>query len=326
MATQLISKKVSYKGINSTMIFFQPLFKDVVGLNAFKLMSNVRNKQKMGFVNKLEGIVQKKTGCGFTPSGKLGVYERTISVNPAKINLEICNDEFKNTLWEEKTKSGNLQYDLSGTEIMDILLQQAREGAAADILKLFWFGDTSSNDILLNVADGIWQVHIPALVAQNLIPYVDTNAGTPLASGDATDYLQEVYDNAPLALKGLPNSMKASMVSGSIYDAYIKDLQTANLAVGVALTLDGMQNVRFNGIPVIPNYLWDGYDANDLGAPNTHRILYTTPENLVFATDLTSDLNSFIVFTDELEEKTYVKANFDLGTNYVHESLFSVGY
>lgn len=326
MATQLITKAVNYKGINATQIFFQPLFKDVVGLGAFKLMSNVRNKQKMGFVNKLEGIVQKKTGCGFTPSGKLGVYERTISVNPAKINLEICNDEFKNTLWEEKTKSGNLQYDLSGTEIMDILLQQAREGAAADILKLFWYGDTASNDILLNVADGIWQVHIPTLVANNLIPRVNTNAGTPLAAGDATDFLQEVYDNAPLALKGLPVSMKAFMVSGSIYEWYVKDLQAANVYVGVSMQVNGVADVRFNGIPVIPNYLWDVTDTNDLGAPDTHRILYTTPENLVFATDMTSDLNSFMVFTDELEEKTYVKANFDLGTNYVHESLFSVGY
>jgi len=326
MATQLISKQVSYKGINSTMIFFQPLFKDVIGLNAFKLMSNVRNKQKMGFVNKLEGIVQKKTGCGFTPNGKLGVYEREISVSPAKINLEICNDEFKNTLWEEKTKSGNLQYDLSGTEIMDILLQQAREGAAADILKLFWYGDKASTDINLNIADGIWQVHIPALVAQNLVPYVNTNAGTPLAAGDATDFLQEVYDNAPLALKGLPLSMKYFMVSGSVYDWYVKDLQAANVYVGVSMTVNGVADVRFNGIPVIPNYLWDVTDTNDLGAPDTHRILYTTPENLVFATDMTSDLNSFMVFTDDLTEKTYVKANFDLGTNYVHESLFSVGY
>lgn len=326
MATTLQQKQVSYKGNNATQIFFQPLFKDVVGLGAFKLMSNVRNKQKMGFVNKLEGIVQKKTGCGFTPSGKLGVYDRTISVNPAKINLEICNDEFKNTLWEEKTKSGNLQYDLTGTEIMDILLQQAREGAAADILKLFWFGDTASDDILLNVADGIWQVHIPALVTQNLIPYTNTGSGSPLAAGDATDYLQEVFDEAPLALKGLPVSMKAFMVSGSVYDAYVKDLQAANLAIGVALTVNGVSDVRFNGIPVIPNYLWDVYDSVDLELDDMHRILYTTPQNLVFATDMTSDLNSFMVFTDDLTEKTYVKANFDLGTNYVHESLFSVGY
>jgi len=326
MATTLSSKIVSYKGIQATEIFFQPLFKDVIGLGDFKLMPNVRNKKKMGFINKLEGIVQKRTGCGFTPSGKLGVYEREISVSSAKVNLEICVDEFQNTLWAEKLKSGNMQYNLTGTDIMEIILKQASEGAAADILKLVWFGDTASNDIHLNIADGIWQVHIPTLVAANLIPRVDTNQGSPLAAGDAMDYLQEVFDNAPLALKGLPNSMKVFMVSGSVYEAYIKDLQAANLTMGVQMTMDGIVNVSFNGIKVIPNYLWDVYDANDLGLDDSHRILYTTPENIVFATDMMSDLNSFMVFTDDLEEKTYVKANFELGTNYVHESLFSVGY
>jgi len=193
-------------------------------------------------------------------------------------------------------------------------------------LKLLWFGDTASNDVALNITDGIWTVHVPSLVSNNLIPYVGTNQGTPLAAGDATDYLQEVFDNAPLALKGLPNSMKVFMVSGSVYDAYVKDLQAANIVVGVVMTMDGVQNVTFNGIRVIPNYLWDVYDSTDLGLDNSHRIMYTTPQNIVFATDLLSDLNSFMVFTDDLEEKTYVKANFELGTNYVHESLFSVGY
>lgn len=327
MPTQIRQRSVSYRGIEANEIFFEPVFMDLINLGFFKIMPNVVNKKKMQFVGQLEKIVQKKTGCGFHPSGKLGIYDRTVEVDEITIMLEECFDEFKDTVMQEKLRKGNLKMDLSGTEIMQILIEKVRDGAMLDYIRLFWFGDKSSLDPAYNVTDGLWTVHIPELVNNNLIPYINTGSGAALAPGDGENYLRAVYDAAPLALKGLANEDKIFFVSGSIYEQYREDLENSGGGdAGRQLVIDGASQLTYRGIRVVPNWNWDRYTANDLNQPDQHQILYTTPMNLVVATDLLSSLSQILVFYDELEEKTYVKVNGKMGTNYVHESLMSVGY
>lgn len=327
MPTQIRQRSVSYRGIEANEIFFEPVFKDIIDLGFFRIMPNVVNKKKMQFVGQLEKIVQKKTGCGFHPSGKLGIYDRTIEVDEVTIMLEECFDEFKDTVLQEKLRKGNMKMNLSGTEIMQLLIEKVRDAAMLDYIRLFWFGDKSSLDAAYNVTDGLWSVYIPQLVNANQIPYTNTNSGAPLTPGDGEDFLREVYDNAPLALKGLPNADKIFFVSGSVYEQYREDLENSGGGdAGRDLVINGAAQLTYRGIRVVPNWNWDNYTANDLNQPDQHQILYTTPSNLVFATDLLSSLSQIMVFYDELEEKTYVKVNGKMGTNYVHPSLLSVGY
>jgi hypothetical protein len=327
MPTITRQASVSYKGIEATEIFFEPVFKDIIELGFFKILPNIVNKKKMQYVGQLEKIVQKKTGCGFHPSGKLGIYDRTIEVDEITIMLEECFDEFKDTIMQEKLLKGNLKMNLSPTEMMRILIEKVRDGAMLDYIRLFWFGDKSSLDAAYNVTDGLWSVHIPQLVAANQIPYTNTNSGAPLTPGDGEDFLREVYDEAPLALKGLPNNEKIFFVSGSVYEQYREDLENSGGGdAGRQLVIDGSAELAYRGIRVVPNWNWDRYTANDLNQVDQHQILYTTPSNLIIATDLLSSLSQISVFYDELEEKTYVKVNGKLGTNYVHPSLMSVGY
>ena len=327
MPTTIRESAISYVGIEADMIFFEPVFKDMLELGFFRIMPNVVNKKKMQFVGQMEKIVQKKTGCGFKPYGNVSIYDRTIEVDEITIMLEECYDEFKDTVLQEKLQKGNLKFDLSPTEIMQILIEKVRDAAMLDYIRLFWFGDKASTDAAYNVTDGVWTVHIPELVAANLIPYINTNSGAPLAPGHALTYLQQVYDEAPLALKGLPTGDKIIFVSGSVWENYRNTLETNGGGdAGRQMLIDGNMELFFRGVRVVPNWKWDEYTTNDLNDPDKHMILYTTPQNLVVATDLTSDLNSIKVFTDDLEEKTYIKVNAKLGTNYVHPSLFSVGY
>ena len=327
MPTIQRTASVSYKGIEATEIFFEPIFKDLLELGNFRVMPNVVNKKKMQFIGQMEKIVQKKTGCGFHPSGKLGIYDRTIEVDEVTIMIEECFDEFKDTILQEKLKKGNLKMNLSGTEIMNILLLKVQDAAMLDYMRLFWFGDKSSLDAAYNVTDGLWSVYIPDLVANNLIPYTNLNSGAALTPGDGIAALEAVYESAPLALKGLGKSEKRFFVSGDIYEQYIRDLENGGGGdAGLQMLMNGVETVTYRGIVVVPNYNWDQYTANDLNQPLQHQVLYTTPNNLVFATDLFSDLSSILVFYDELEEKTYVKVNGKMGTNYVHPSLMSTGY
>jgi len=325
MATTL--RNISINSSKATTIFFEPVWKDMITQGNFRIMANVTSKKKIGYVQKLENIIQKATGCGFTPKGKVGVYTREIEVDPFKINIAQCFDEFKDTMFEEMLKKGNMEYDLNGTLMMDILITKVRDAMDLDYTRLFWWGDKSSTDTNNNLTDGIWSVHIPALVAANQTPYVNSNSGAPLAPGDAIALLKEVYENQALVLKGLPKTMKRFYVSDSVFEAYECDLENIGGGdAGRTQLINGVETLFYRGIQLVNNAKWDEYTTNVLGNPDTHQVLLSAPDNLIFATDLLSSLNSIEVFFDKLEEQTYLKVNGKFGTNYVHPQLMVAAY
>jgi hypothetical protein len=327
MGTMTMERNVSYSSIEATRLIYQPIFKDLIGLGYFRVMPNVVNKKRIQYIDKLEGIVQKANGCGFTPKGATSIYNRTVEVNDSKVELSFCFDQFLDTIFEEKLKKGANVGDLQGTEIMAALLPLIQESMTADYLRLFWFGDTSSLDDTNNITDGIWSVHVPALVAANKIPYTNTSSGAALSPGDGLAYIKDVYDDAPLNLKGLANSEKRILVSGTVWEQYMEDLEALGGGdAGRMMLIDGVTRMYFRGVEVIGNYNWDYFNQKYLGLSNQHQILYTTPDNLIFATDLLSSQNSLDIWFEKKEEVTDVRAKSKIGTNYTHESFFSVGY
>lgn len=325
MATVL--RQVSFTKSETFDLFFEPIWKDIQAQENFRVMPNVVSKKKMGFVQKLEKIIQKRVGCGFTPKGKVGVYTREIEVDSFKVNIAQCFDEFKDTMFEDQLRKGNMQYDINGTTIMNILIAKVRDAMDLDYNRLFWFGDKSSNDVTYNIVNGLWSVYIEELVNNNQTPYINSGSGAPLAPGDAIDLLEKMYDAQARPLKGLAVNRKRFYVSQSVWDGYRKDLQ--NLGGGDAgrmQTIDGVTMLKYEGIQLVPMLLWDEYMENDLGQPDSHLVLLSSPDNLVFATDLLSDLNTIEVFFDKLEEQTYLKVNGKFGANYVHPQLMVAAY
>jgi hypothetical protein len=227
MATVNKSMSISFEGIEANMVFFDPIFEPNGSFKDYRVIPNVVSKKKLLFVKKLEKIVQKHTGCGFTPVGKFGIYDREIEVDDIKVNIEQCVDEFKDTILEEKLKKGNLREDLTGTEIGNMMLEAVQMGLTLDYHRLFWFGDKSSLDPTYNVTDGIWSVWIPQLVNANLTPFTSALSGAPLAAGAATTILTNVYDQQSLALNGMPDTMKKFYVSKSIWNGYRADLENS---------------------------------------------------------------------------------------------------
>lgn len=325
MAT--VQRSITFSKTDSMTLFFEPIWKDMMAQGMFRVMPNVVSKKKMGFVQKLENIVQKATGCGFTPKGKVGLYTREIEVDDFKVNIQQCFDEFKDTIFEDQLKKGNLKYDVSGTMMGNILLAKVRDAMDLDYNRLFWWGDKSSNDTANNITNGMWSVHIPQLVADDLTPYINANSGAPLAPGDAIALLKNVYDAQANVLMGLPDNMKKFYVSRSVWQAYQCDLEDIGGGDGGRNQLiNGVNVLTYRGIQLVPFLNWDQYTTNVLGNPDTHQVLLTVPDNLVFATDLLSDLNRVAIFFDQLEEQTYMKVNGKFGTNYVHPELMVAAY
>lgn len=327
MPTENLSFRVQYTGDEANELFFEPIFRDPSLLENFKVMTNVVSKKKMQFARKLEKIVRKYTGCGFTPIGKTTVYERCVEVEKMKVNIKQCIDEFTDTALEELLNRGQRINDLNDTLIEEIIVQLVIEGIRLDIQRIFWFSNTANPDPNYNQLDGLWTVHLPQLVTDNLVPYYNTGSGAPLVAGEGVEILRTVYDNSSNELKGLPASMRKLYVTGSIYDQYREDIENGGGGdYGLLQMINGAPVMTFRQVEIKANRRWDDVMSNDLGAPNSHLCLHTTPMNLVVATDIVNTAENLLVWFDELTEELYIKSKWKLGANYVHNSLMSVGF
>lgn len=324
--TELGQFQVNFVGDEANEMFLEPVFFDDDITSQWRVMPNVVSKKKMAFVQQLENVVRKYAGCGFNPVGEVQVYDRFIEVEKAKVDMEICWDEFEDTVFEELLQRGVRLPDLSGTLIQQIITQRVQQAIRLDVQRLGYFGDTASANPNYDLVDGLWTVHYPALVAAALVPRTDTGSGAAIAAGDGIEILRAVYDQAPLQLKGLPTAQKVINVTGSVYMAYREDIEEGGGGdYGLMKLIDGQEQLTFRGIPVIAQWRWDEILGN-LGIANGHYVEYTTPLNKVMATDVTNPATELTTWYDEKDEKVYTKSRFKFGVNYIHHSLISVGY
>jgi hypothetical protein len=327
MASVEISQlDVSFRGTEANNIFLEPVFFDDDLRGQFRVLGNVANKKKMVFVQQLENIVRKYSGCGFNPVGAVDIYQRTIDVEKMKVDLEMCWDEFEDTVFEELLKTGTRLPDISGTLIETILLTRVQQAIRNDITRLSYFGDQSSNNPNFDSLDGFWTVYYPQLVADDLVPRANTGSGTNLAAGDGFAILRDVYDQAPLQLKGLPANQKVFNVTQSVYSQLREDIENGGGGdYGLLQLINGVEQFTFRGVTVIPQFRWDDI-ATSLGTNKPHYVEYTTPQNKVLATDVLSPETALELWYDQKDEKVYIKARFKMGVNYIHPSLISLGY
>lgn len=313
-------------GVNT--LFFDPVWLSMLTLNKFRVITNVTDKKKLGFVRKLDKILQKAISCGWTPKGSVDVYERTIEVDSVKVNLEMCSDEFESTVIAQNfAKTGNSKYDLQGTDFLRMVMQLIQDSLPGEYQRLFWFGKKSSTDVTLNMTDGFWSVHATALVNAGLSPYINSASGAPLAPGDGLALLKKMYKAQSIPLKGLSKSEKVFYVTDSVYEAVQDDYELLGGGdAGRTATINGVESLAYRGIRIEADANWDETMDVDYSAPDTHLALLTTPNNLIMATNMASDMNKVESWYDRKDELNFLKVNSKFGTNFVHPAFFVIAY
>lgn len=320
--------RIGLVGTQAQEMLFKPVFFDADIEEIFETMVLVNNKQQIGYVGAMEDIMQLAGGCGWTPKGNLGLFERCIEVDEVKVNLELCYDEFVGTVYKQKLKAGSQSSNLEGTIFMQILMTRMVQALKKQMLKVAFFGNKASVDDAVNITDGMWSVYIPQLVAGNLVPYINSFSGTPLGAGDGIDLLTAVWENSSNVLAAVPEAQKVMLVSANVYRQYLQDLQNNGVSSAAHLTLltDGAQRLTFNGVEVKPMYDWQQYAAQYLNVTDANFVLYTERTNFVLGTDIANPINQSIAWHDEEDEKLKVKSKFYLGFNYKHSDLITVAY
>lgn len=314
-------------GEQANTLFFEPVYMDQDLRSQFRMIPNVTTKRKIAFVEEMEKIVRSYSGCGFSPSGTTGMYERWIEVDRARADVEMCWDEFKDTVHEELLSQGTSISDLTPTLLFDILQRQVMMGVKKDIIRLTFFGDKESASAAYDAIDGLWTAYIPEFVAGNNTPYTNLSSGTAFGAGDAIDALKAVYAAQDVRLRGLPDRSKKLYVDLSVWDQYRDDLENSGGGdAGRSQLIDGVETLFFRGIELIPMYDWNRIMEEDFATTDSHQILLTSPNNLAVAGDVLDPENQFKIWFNEEDEKVKMKTRFKLGFNVIHPALMSVGY
>lgn len=321
---------INLKGATANELILKPVYFDADINSMFRKLLMNKNKQKIGFVDTLENVLQSRIGCGWRPKGDMKVYERCVDLEDLKVNYEFCVDEIQSTVYEEAQKAGMDVMNISGTVYESVIRTRTVQAIKKDLLKLAFWGRKSSADTNYNLVDGVWP-YLFDLVNKSLVPYTNTASGAPLAAGDAIDYLQRIWENATKVLKNTPASEKIIYISSNIYEAYLKDLEdgVTNDAMFFTMNTQEVNAKSYRGIQLMPMYDWDEQAAAAYPATfaaDANLMIYTTRNNLVLGSDVLAPQDQYQSWYELKEELWCVKANFKIGFNYALEDYFSVGY
>lgn len=326
MANILNFDNVAWEGQQANEVFIKPAFLVPSLQSEMDVLISIKSKRQMVLDTNLRDIVRASTGCGRTTTGDVvDLTDKFLEVCDAKINLEQCAKNLKDTFMEEWLKTGNEIFDITGTEVAAYIERKVAEGLSRDVYTIAWFGDTESNNATLATCDGLWKKLIAGVSAYG-VQRAYTFQSNTITSGQSLVVLREMVENASDLLDQVAEGDKYIKLTRALYDDYLAQREDACCGDKSWDMLEqGKRQLYFRGIPVYKATEWsNAITAYGLSFPN--RAIYTAKGNLFLGTDAVSDTNAFEMFYDKRDKLTYIDGEFKIGTQYAYDELTVVAY
>ena len=314
-------------------LFFQPQLGGVFDpYQEFQFLPNVKGKVNIYLPQRLQKVIRKDTGCGFTAVGTTTIDDKTLTPCKVKINLEECEDRFDNTIFELARRSGTDRNDLRGTDIDDIIQRQMTGAVREDNQKLLWFGRDADPDDFYGVCDGFWNILIDSSssLGHSILMSDDSNievAGLMVDDGALTA-MKEIFTNQPGTLRRIARTDKRWYVTSTVWDNLTETYEQLGTDSGLRRLEDGSDSLMFRGSQVIDMPEWDDALADSANPFSTeignNAILYTTPSNLVIGSDVNDPAAQLRTRYDEETELVRTTGKWIQGVQIVHEELTAI--
>jgi hypothetical protein len=279
----------------SALAFFEllvaPQFADLIPggpyngtLNEFSVMDDVSSRRKIIDVLGNRNILKRRdASCNieFTPVGRASVRE--IDTDPIYGATTQCDNEFYQGCLED--------FRNDDPAFRDYIMKFFLDAIKVDLDSNAYFGDITRADDPSgiwnwNTFDGIFKKYAQ-YIAAGVLPASQTltiPAG-PLAPLAAFNLLTAMFAKQDPLLKSLPPTMKAFYVSSAVIDGYMAYLQQIGGAYNIALYQNGIPQLSFNGIPLLPEPTWSPVLQALNGGTEAHAAILTIRGNFIFATD-----------------------------------------
>lgn len=152
-----------------------------------------------------------------------------------------------------------------------------------------------------------------------------TVQNTTLKAGAGKAILKGMYDKMTPELRERMAEARY-VVTGSIMDAYITDLEADGTEAAHMKIIDGVRSITFRGIPVIERRDWDVHIAADFAGVRPHRAMLILPENMVVGTDGANDATNAEMWYDQNTQTNRFRVEYYAGTQYKHPEFITLAY
>ena len=225
--------------------------------------------------------ILKNATCDFDATSTVTLSERSLTLEPFQVNLQLCKKDFLAT-WQAE-EMGFSANKVLAKSFVDYLLAYITDKVAASVEVSIWRGATATAGQI----DGIATL----LAADAALPTANEVAGSSAISASATVIaeLGKIVDAIPAALYGSPD-LKIYVPQG-VMKAYIRALGGFSVAATSNSGTDAKGTQWYNGGALtfdgIPIFVANGLAANTAIAAET--------SNLFFGCGLLNDTNEIAV-------------------------------
>lgn len=333
----------TYPGVLSKELITKPKI-DTPALSAlFSIRNGVRSKEQLHLINPLTSVLAKGTSaCIPTYSQSGSITGKTLETGLFEINLSWCKKEFQgllstfNALGDDRGLVGDglSGYELGGrlrSLIIDEVLEQARQ----DVWKVALFGQTAfTGSSVYSTIDGLWTNYLDNFASYCVKPVTNAlpnAANSTLNSNQARDTFRMMFTQAPIILKQLFFSGKVKLfVTGSMYENYLQTLEENCCVEGSwELMQNGQKVLKYRGVELVPLWIADQVLENETSPYSgllRHFAILTLPENNIFGTENSSDLNNIELCYECKDKTTYLQGEMRFGTNFINCDLTVIAY
>lgn len=336
----------TYPGVLTTEFIIKPKINTPAITDLFTVRQGIRAGEYLNLVQPLTRVLEKGTAaCAPTYTQSGSITDRKITTGLFEINKSWCKKEFQgllssfNVFGDDSGLVGNglSGYELGGrlrSMILDEILEQTRQ----DIWKVALFGNNSLGSGSTNVfstIDGLWTNYLDGFGSYCIKPVLNTlpnGATSTLNANDAVNTFRAMWGQAPILLKQMYTTGKVKIfVTGSMWENYYDSL-IANCCVEGSWKLgqDGTTKLYYRGLEIVPLWIADFTLENDTDNPYygtlRHFAIMTLPENNIFGTESSSDLNNLELCYDCRTKTTLIQGEMRFGTQYAQCDLTVIAY
>lgn len=333
----------TYPGILSKELITKPKINTPALSELFTIRNGVRSKEQLHLINPLTSVLTKGTSAcipTYTQSGS--ITGKTLETGLFEINLSWCKKEFQGLLSSFNAFGDDPAYvgdGLSGYELggklRSAILDEVLEAARLDVWRVALFGQSSyAGSSVYSTIDGLWTNYLDSFASYCVKPVTNAlpnQSNSTLNANQARDTFRMMFTQAPIILKQLFATGRVKLfVTGSMWENYLQSLEDNCCVEGsFRLLQDGAKVLQFRGVDLVPLWIADQVLENETSPYSNllrHFAILTLPENNVFGTENSSDLNNVELCYECKDKTTYIQGEMRFGTNFVNCDLTVIAY
>jgi len=350
-----LNPTITFNGKEAREGILERMFNKPAFTRYHTIYSNIVAKEQIAFLQRFSKLTKLEAGCGTGMTSKeIPMHEKFWEPVNTKIWLQLCWRDFIASFFVYGQKKGIDRNDLSGTDLMEYLMEVIPDAGLDDLWRIVWFGDEDISDYAgspqgtlgdatdipyYNLIDGLWkQIFAGVAIGAGTwghIPHyaISENSGgtytlQELAAAKSLTIFKQLLYQADDRLRDASN--KVILCTRSIMDNWNEYKESKTLESSFKREDTYFTEGVFRGIPIYEVPVWDRLIQTDFDNGTTlylpHRAIMTTVDQIAVGFDGFDKVDAFKAYLDDTTELYNIKGGYKVDAKILENYMFSVAY